>query len=686
MEDLQTKVTRLEQEKRALLEMGEVLVSELDPDRLLDLVAEKTRDLLRVRTVLIPLIDENSETYTCKATCGVTTGEVVDESLPIDTGICEWVWKHRRPWWRGMLDELDTHQRTRWEAQAGSVILVPLLGKHDFLGGIACIDKLNGEEFDEQDLGLLKLFAQQVAIAIENSRLFNILEQKVTERTQKLQQAMSEAESASKLKSEFLANMSHEIRTPLTAIIGFGECILESGQTIEQRLKAIRTIIASGKHLLSLINDILDISKVEAEHLTVELIPLSPISLLEDVREIIAPQAEARNLNCTVDYQWPLPEKINSDPVRLKQILINLCSNALKFTHQGEVRLSLSCDPGTQSLVYQVIDTGIGMDTDQQKKIFKRFAQADVSTTREYGGTGLGLYLSRQLAYKLSGDLTVNSTPGVGSTLTLLLKLPGLDQAEWLSSPVADETDELSEIPLKHTQLEGSVLLVEDNEINQQLISYLISRTGAKVTIANNGEEGVHMASLKMFDLVLMDIQMPVMDGFEATRRLRSEGYKGCIIALTANVMASDVAKYKQDGFDGYLSKPLDKEAFIRTLKEHLAELSEEVEVASPIQSQADLSDSVMEHLLERFLDGLIERIRLVRHYTDSKDWGELKKEVHNLKGMGGSFGYPQLSVLAGNIQFDITKEDFAEVERSVLVLEQLVEAILLGRPKTIWV
>ncbi len=681
MEDLQSRVTRLEQEKRALLEMGEVLVSELDPDRLLNMVAEKTRDLLKAQTVLIPLIDDDSETYTYMAGCGETADEVVGESLPIDMGICGWVWEHRRPWWRGVLDELNPGQRTQWEAQAGSVILVPLQGKQDFLGGIACIDKTGGEDFDEQDLELLKLFAQQVAIAIENSRLFNRLEQIVAERTRKLQQAMTRAESASKLKSEFLANMSHEIRTPLTAIIGFGECILESGQTMEQRLKAVRTIIASGKHLLGLINDILDISKVEAEHLTVESLPLSPVSLLEDVREIIAPQAEEKNLACTIDYQWPLPEEIRSDPVRLKQILINLCSNALKFTHEGEVRLCLRCDPDAQTLSYQVIDTGIGMDAGQQQKVFRQFAQADVSTTREYGGTGLGLYLSRQLAQKLGGDLAVDSTPGEGSTLTLTLKLSGLDEVEWLSSPVACENKSLPDTPSATTRLAGSVLLVEDNEVNQQLVSYLITRTGAEVTIAGNGEEAVHMAPLQAFDLVLMDIQMPVMDGLEATRWLRSQGYKGCIIALTANVMASDIAQYKRGGFDGCLTKPIDKQAFIETLKEHLQEVPVEPEESGPVLPQVDMDDPVMARMLEKFLDGLAERVRMARCFTDGREWNNLKKEVHNLKGMGGSFGYPQLSELAGSMQFEITKEDITEVERSMQMLEQLAGAILLGRP-----
>jgi len=682
MDDLELRAARLEKEKHALLEMGEVLVSELDPDRLLRLVAEKTRELIGARRVLIPLIDDDLKTYSYRAGCGEHTDEIIGESLPIGMGVCGWVWKHRRPWWHGVLEELNLDERSRWEAQVGNTLLVPLIGKQDFLGGIACIDKNNGDDFDVQDLALLKLFAQQVALAIENATLFNNMERKVVERTRELQQVVTRVESANKMKSEFLANMSHEIRTPLTAIIGYAECTLESGQTMEQRLQAIRTIISSGRHLLSLINDILDLAKVEADHLVVESILLSPVTLLEEVGAIIRSQAGDKSLAFSVDYCWPIPAEIYSDPMRLKQILINLCSNALKFTHQGEIRLSLGCDDDGQTLVFKVSDTGIGMSEDQQEKIFGQFAQADVATTREYGGTGLGLYLSRQLAEKLGGILSVQSAPGQGSCFTLTLKadLPG--DEEWLYSRIPAETCLPAEKPQAGMQLRGHVLLAEDNEINQQLISHMITRTGADVTVVNNGEEAVHTASLQVFDLVLMDIQMPVMDGLEATRWLRSQGYDGYIVALTANVMSADITRYKEGGFNTHLAKPLDQDRFLKILREHLRVVDEPGD-CSPIYPEGDFSDPALAGMLERFLVSLSGRVSQMRDYLDASDWDNLESEVHNLKGMGGSFGFPQLTELAGTIQFEMTKESYSEVELSLQRLERLVEGILLGRKQT---
>ena len=679
MDDLELRVSRLEKEKHALLEMGEVLVSELDPDRLLRLVAEKTRELIGARSVLIPLIDDDLQTYTYRAGCGENTDEVIGESLPIGMGVCGWVWKHKRPWWHGVLDELNLDERTRWETQAGSTLLVPLIGKQNFLGGIACIDRNNGEDFDEQDLGLLKLFAQQVALAIENATLFNNMEHKVAERTRELQQVVTRVESANKLKSEFLANVSHEIRTPLTAIIGYAECSLESGQTMEQRLQAIRTIISSGRHLLSLINDILDLAKVEADHLVFESIPLSPVTLLEEVGAIIGSQAGDKQLAFSVDYGWPLPAEIYSDPMRLKQILLNLCSNALKFTHEGEVRLSLACGDDRQSLIFKVTDTGIGMSKDQLDRVFGQFAQADVSTTREYGGTGLGLYLSRQLAEKLGGVLSVQSAPGQGSCFTLALKTKLSGDVEWLDSPIPVEKESPEEKLQAGMCLHGHVLLVEDNAVNQQLISHMITRTGAEVTVVNHGEEAVHIASQQVFDLVLMDIQMPVMDGLEATRQLRSQGYDGCIVALTANVMSADIARYREGGFNGCLAKPLDRDRFLETLRAHL-HVVDDPGACTPVYPEGDFSDPALAGMLERFLASLPGRISQMRDYLEASDRDKLEIEVHNLKGMGGSFGFPQLTELAGTLQFELTKESYAEVELSLQRLEKLVEGILLGR------
>jgi len=678
MTSLDETVKRLEHEKQVLLETGSMLVSELDPDKLLGQVAEKTQQLIQAKTVLIPLVNEALSSYTYVAGCGENADEIVGESLPMDMGICGWVWKHKRAWWRGVLDELDSHERTKWEKEAETILMVPLVGKKHFWGGIAAIDKQGAAGFDQADLDLLTLLAQQVAIAVENAYLFNDLETTVTRRTEELEQARHQAESANKMKSEFLANMSHEIRTPLTAIIGFGESILESGQSMEERLEAVRIIIRSGKHLLQLINDILDLSKIEADQIKVESIALSPLDVLREVENLASVQAAGKGLAFKINYHWPLPKCITSDPLRLKQILLNLCSNAVKFTHEGSISIAVNCDADAEQMQFVIADTGIGMTAEQQTRLFRQFSQADVSTTRKYGGTGLGLFISKQLAEKLGGTLSVESRAGEGSQFTVTIATGPLTDVEWLESMDTNTEDE-KESELVINKLTGKILLAEDNELNQQLISHLINRTGCSVTVVENGQQAIEQALAAEYDLLLMDMQMPVMGGIEATQKLREQHYSAPIVALTANAMTQDVAQCMEAGCDAFLAKPIEQQEFYKILGTYLQETTEVMD-ESPILTQCDNDDSFLMKMVGKFIDSLDERLQRARQYTDELAWSSLKREIHDLKGMGGNFGFPQITKLAGQIEFALTKEAYDEVCQSMLEMEQLGRRIALGK------
>ena len=393
-----------------------------------------------------------------------------------------------------------------------------------------------------------------------------------------LQDATHEAETANRTKSEFLANMSHEIRTPMSVIMGYADLLLRPGQSDSERQEAISVIRRNSEHLLTIINDILDLSKIEAGRMTVEKIECSPTQLLAEVASLMQVRAVEKRIDLRVACPNPLPRTINSDPTRLRQILVNLVGNAIKFTNQGEVRVEavVSEDRGTHKrLRFVVSDTGIGMTPDQMGRLFQPFVQADASTTRRFGGSGLGLDISRRLAKLLGGDIRVDSEPGRGSTFTVEIDpgpLEGTELVRWqggahIVKPVPGAPQNA---PLPN--LSGCVLLAEDGSDNQRLISLFLSEAGMDVTVASNGRQAVDavQADPDRFNVILMDMQMPVMDGYTATSTLRRAGYTRPIIALTAHAMSEDRARCLGAGCTDYLSKPVTEENLLRTIARHL--------------------------------------------------------------------------------------------------------------------
>jgi two-component system CheB/CheR fusion protein len=375
-----------------------------------------------------------------------------------------------------------------------------------------------------------------------------------------LSEAKRAAEEASLAKSDFLANMSHEIRTPLTAILGYGE-LLQAHTTDPDNLACIDAIRRNGKHLVEIINDILDLSKIEAGMLRTEFVRISPGGVLRDVVDSLRVRAAEKGLTLDLTHDGPLPATIESDPTRLRQILLNLLSNAIKFTDHGGVKVTARLLAEQRLLEVAVIDTGIGISAEQQAALFAPFTQADGSITRRYGGTGLGLAISKRLVELLGGNISVESTEGQGSTFTFLVATGSLDEV-----PLATESTLPAPQPLPPlTRLTGRhILIVDDRRDMRYLIQTYLEEAGAAVTSASDGAMAVEIvreahARGKSFDGIVLDMQMPVMDGFQAAPRLRAAGHTSRIIALTANAMKGDQERCLAAGCDEYLAKPVDR-------------------------------------------------------------------------------------------------------------------------------
>jgi len=399
--------------------------------------------------------------------------------------------------------------------------------------------------------------------------------------------ARTAAEAANRVKSEFLANMSHEIRTPMTSILGFADVLLQDLEQSET-LEAAQIIKRNGEHLLEIINDVLDLSKIEAGRLQIEQIACSPHQLVAEVASLMQVRAAAKGLPLRVEYLGPIPETMVTDPTRLRQILVNLVGNAIKFTEVGIIRLvtRLIEDPGQEPrLRFDVIDTGIGMKEEVVARLFEPFTQGDASTSRKFGGSGLGLAISKRLAAMLGGDIAVHSTPGKGSTFSVSVAagpLDGVPLVERASQAVRFKKQPQPTADSSQLKLDCRVLLAEDGPDNQRLIAFLLRRAGAQVALAENGQIALQMALggppvresshpdlHQPFDVILMDMQMPVMDGYEATRKLRAAQYAGPVIALTAHAMSDDRQKCLDAGCDDYLSKPIDGDELLQMVAEH---------------------------------------------------------------------------------------------------------------------
>lgn len=511
-------------------------------------------------------------------------------------------------------------------------------------------------------------------------RLNATLEARVEARTSELQLARDQADAANQAKSHFLSNMSHEIRSPLTAIIGFSESLQTDVLSPVERNKTISTVVNNARHLLQVINDILDLSKIEAGQLKIEQISTPVFLLLEEIDSLLGMNARDKGLEFRIKYHFPMPETIVTDPVRLKQILFNLCSNAIKFTDKGKIEIEVSYDPDFCQLKLAVSDSGIGMSAEEMAHIFDPFTQADTTVTRKYGGTGLGLSISLKLARALGGELKCESHKGRGSRF--MLTIADHDQAQ------ATVIKSLEEVSLHHHEphdrvdirplLNGHILLVEDSPDNQQLVSMYIQKTGAQLSIAENGEQAITIAREQAFDLILMDIQMPVMGGLEAMRQLRAGGYTRPIVALSANALLSDQEECKAAGADDYLTKPIDQGRFYQVLNYYLDKNTSGTSPEKNRKQQQPIWESQLyQTMVAHFLDKLPQTLDEINVALEEENWETVLDKTHDLKGMGGSLGYPKITELAGEVYTLADRQNYEQLADAWAALREHCHVIL---------
>ncbi len=503
--------------------------------------------------------------------------------------------------------------------------------------------------------------------------------EKLDDIVRQLAETNTRLEQATSFKSQFLANMSHEIRTPLTSIIGYSESLLANELNQEERSEALQTVLRNGNHLLGVINDILDFSKIEAGKLDIDKCQVSVADLISDVKNLMRQKALEKALSLGFEYTSPVPTTIHTDPTRIKQILVNLIGNAVKFTKVGGVKINVSFDGDAERISFAVIDTGPGMTEPQMDKVFQPFAQADASVTRAFGGTGLGLVISSQLAEQLGGEIKATSEFGKGSVFTVSIatgRVP--ESAMLLASPPTSRQTALpvtSDVP----QLGGKILIAEDGEDNRKLLSLLLRKTGADFRMVENGALAVQAATESHFDLILMDIQMPVMDGYTAMQKLREHGVKTPILALTANALKSDIEHAYAAGCTDFLGKPFTRSSLYAKLSSLLT-TGAKTETPQPppfLLGEATLSllqeDPEFLNLILSALRNFPKRFEELLTAFSNRDWNSLERKSHSLCGASGNLGFLDVSNLARALELAASKAQEAEVSD---LLDRLKAAI----------
>ncbi|HJT32768.1 MAG TPA: response regulator [Pirellulales bacterium] len=509
------------------------------------------------------------------------------------------------------------------------------------------------------------------------------LETAVEQRTAELRLAKETADRASRSKSDFLANVSHEIRTPLTAILGFAKLLIDGNEQLgpEQRGEYLHIIRGSAEHQLALINDLLDLSKVEAGQMGIHRVGCSPREIVADVVRTLSARAAEKRLSLESAWLGPTPEVIFTDPSRFRQLLLNLAANAVKFTDAGGVKLvcQLIASERRTRLKIECIDTGIGIAEEQQQSIFQPFVQADSSITRQYGGTGLGLAISRSIAAMLGGTLTVDSRPGEGSTFTAeidagppeaLVRQPAVSVADDTARPAVEQPA---------ASIAGrKILVVEDNLFNQKLVRLGLERVGALVELAEHGQSGVSKAQAGDFDLILMDMQMPVMEGYAATRVLRQRGFDRPIVALTAHALEEERTRCLEAGCTAFVSKPIDLDHLVALIGRLLASGDAAPATQAPSVRHAyaeDADDAAAFGAIARdFLASLDEVLDRAGQAQSAGDLGTLAEIGHSLKGSGGTFGFPELTALGARLEEAALAADSSAIAAAIGGLTGFIE------------
>lgn len=551
-------------ELRRIAELHALRILDTAPEAPFERIVRVAAELFDVPIVQVSLVAEDREWF--KASCGT-----VDTGGPRDTAFCAHTILSAE-----VLVVEDATQDPRFresplvvEKGVRFYAGAPLAAPSGVNLGALCVKDMQPRSFTESQRSTLQDLAATVVDLILHRSL------------------AEQAKAASEAKSRFLANMSHELRTPLTAILGYADMLAAEDADHRARRTHIAAIRRSGEHLLSMVNDILDASTLDSGFMELECLPTDPAQVVTEVVDLLKPTAANRGVALSVVYESMIPRVMRCDPARLRQVLLKLVGNAIKFTERGAITVGVRLDSGGETgaqLVLSVRDTGIGIPADQIPQLFQPFSQADSSTTRRFGGTGLGLAIARDICRRLGGDLTAAARVGGGSEFRASVAVDAAARAA-LWEPAPAETRAAAPPTVDSPLAECRVLLAEDGPDNQRLIAHVLRKAGASVRIVPNGRAAIQALTVDgqidgplrrptPFDLFLMDMQMPEMDGYEATRTLRDRGLDRPIIALTANAMAGDRERCLAAGCNAYLSKPVERAALIAACMRELGRLT----------------------------------------------------------------------------------------------------------------
>ncbi len=668
-------------------------------DQLFDRAAAKVKGIIPFASCTFYLVDEESFLFTPQFSD--TPGQMaqIEEEVEfmIDQGFFAWAVRERR----GVL--IASRDRSRQ-------FLLHVISSDSRIRGMF-VGHLPEEKHAIADtaLTLLSIILMRVATALENREYYDflqnqkdILEKEVAFRTKaltrsqrRLREAMiratrlaKKAEQASEAKSDFLAKMSHELRTPLNGIIGMAEIALSTGMDDHQR-QMLQIIDRESNALLRIINDILDFSKVEAGKMEIENRPFNLDTLLNEVADTMVPQARQKGLELIIHLPPEIPTHLKGDAMRVKQVLLNLAGNALKFTHQGEICISGTLKKKTEQQAHielSVKDTGIGIPLEKQGAIFEGFTQADQSTTRKYGGTGLGITISRQLVALMGGELTLESRENIGTTFRFTLALDRQPAGTEQHPDPAGATPEAGGEPTQ--PMNGRILLVEDYATNQIVASKHLTAAGLQVDIAENGQRAVDAYQQQNYDLILMDVQMPVMDGYKATaaiRALEAEAEKRSrsldgqvprhpipIIAMTANALKGDRDKCMAAGMDDFITKPIKRKSLLGAVSRWVGNgqkreacgglpggVSEESPRPESESAPMDLQTAIEEfedrplvlEVAHELLSHARQQHQTMQAALKNQDYERLRKEAHSVKGGAWTIEARPLGDLAETIE-----------------------------------
>ena len=562
----------------------------------------------------------------------------------------------------------------------------PLVTSDGHALGSLCVIDSKPRDLTDRQLKALQVLARSVVAQLE------------------LRRSVLTAEAASSAKSEFLARMSHEIRTPLNGVIGIADILLCKGGLAEGQLRHVNMIKTSADTLLTLINDILDFSKIEAGKLELNCIDFEPRKVVDEVVEMLAPKALGKGLGFFSQIAAGIPVRLRGDPDRLRQVLINLANNAIKFTQAGEVIVKIQmegADITHPALRFAITDTGVGIPADRLDRLFKSFSQVDASTTRQYGGTGLGLAIAKQLIGLMEGEIGVDSVPGRGSTFWFIARfLPALGE----SGAVPVFIDRGSAVAKQNV----SILLAEDNAINQEVASGILEHSGYRVDVVPNGQAAIEAVTANAYDIVLMDCQMPVLDGYEATRQLRVLEKEGRlpprarrlpIIALTASAVQGDRQRCLDAGMDHHVTKPIDRRELITVIQSLLdLAMSESPSVQprvgsddSPAPIDVDfLMDRCMgdaalaEDVLVLFGQGLPKQVEQLRAELRDRNGPAVTDIVHEMKGITGNLSAELLGARISELEALVQKNAWDSAIIAIKEVESAVQSCIDFVPQAI--